>query len=42
MGVKIDAIKMKKNPLYSSSVVKSGILDFKGRSVSIFNMHRPV
>jgi hypothetical protein len=36
MAAQVNAIKMEKNPLYSSSVVKNGIESFDGRSVSIF------
>lgn len=38
MAVLVSAIEMEKNPQYCSSVVKSAILGFNGRSVSIFRI----
>lgn len=36
MVVEVNALQIKKNPLYSSSVAENGLLNFKGRSVSFF------
>lgn len=36
MEMEVNAVIMDKNPQYSSSVVKSALFDFYGRSVSIF------
>lgn len=36
MGMDVNAVVMDKNPLYSSSVVKSALSNFYGRSVPFF------
>lgn len=38
MTVLVSTIEMEKNPQYCSSVVKSAIYAFNGRSVSIFRI----
>lgn len=39
MAIQVSVVNMEKSRQYSSSVVKSAMMDFDGRSVSIFRIN---